>query len=244
MCTWSYSVLPAHENLQPAFPSELAVSSDGRTLLFAGFYRYGVADPNSHLFTVPSKGGTASQLETGNVRGALSPKWSPDETQIAFISSEKVEPDLSAYNIFVMPSAGGEPQRLSSPGDRVSRATIAWSPDGEVIAFYGRDNTLRIIPVNGDGSRVLVGKVGGGIPWAGIAWSPDGKQVAYTAGGDLWVVSREGGRPTQIETGLDARHLKIDWSPDGKQIALTASKGGEPELWLMEDFLPLVKTEQ
>jgi Tol biopolymer transport system component len=29
------------------------------------------------------------------------------------------------------------------------------------------------------------------------------------------------------------------WSPDGKTIAFSGLQGGEPELWLMEDFLPL-----
>ncbi|MEJ2649973.1 MAG: hypothetical protein P8016_16380, partial [Sedimentisphaerales bacterium] len=79
--------------------------------------------------------------------------------------------------------------------------------------------------------------VGDGIPWAGIAWSPDGQQIAYTAGGNLHVISSDGGQSRIIKTDLDARHLKIDWSRDGKQIAFTASRGGEPELILMENFM-------
>jgi Tol biopolymer transport system component len=55
------------------------------------------------------------------------------------------------------------------------------------------------------------------------------------------VVSPDGGQPRKIETGLDARHLKVDWSRDGERIAFTASQGGEPELWLMENFLPKVE---
>jgi Tol biopolymer transport system component len=239
-------ILP--DNLQPAFPSEIAVSNDGSKLLFAGFYRHGKAEPPGRLFTVSVDGGEVTPLKIagGENRpsGAFSPEWSPDEDQIAFIAAEEIKPDFNVYNIFVMPAAGGEAQRISSQEDRVARGTIAWSPDGISIAFYTEDNTLRLIPANGGKSKVLVSEVGDGIPWSGIAWSPDGKKIAYTAGGDLHVVARDGDDPKKIQTGLDARHLKIDWARDGKHIAFTAVQGGEPELWLMEDFLPTLEAKK
>jgi Tol biopolymer transport system component len=168
----------------------------------------------------------------------MTPQWSPDEKRIAFIAREEVHPDLSVYNIFVMPAAGGKPQRISSRQDQVERGTLTWSPDSERIASYGKDRTLRMIPSEGGSSKVLMSNVGGGIAWAGIAWSPAGEQIASTAGGDLHVVSPDGGEPRKIETGLDARHLKVDWSQEGDRIAFTAGQGGAPELWLMENFLP------
>ncbi|MEA3224398.1 MAG: tetratricopeptide repeat protein [Planctomycetota bacterium] len=224
-----------------SFPSEIAISNDGSKLLFAGFYPKSQAKPPSPLFTVPVEGGMVIPLKIENkesIYSVSSPKWSPDETRIAFIAGEEVKPDFNTYNIFVVPAAGGEVSRISSHEDKVQRGTIEWSPDGKLIAFYGGDKTLRLISSEGGRSRVLVADVGGGPPWSGIAWSPDGRQIAYTAGGDLHVVSPDGGEPKIIKTGLDARHLKIDWSGDGKRIAFTASRGGEPELWLMENFLP------
>ncbi|UCC71652.1 MAG: hypothetical protein JSV86_14880 [Gemmatimonadota bacterium] len=44
-----------------------------------------------------------------------------------------------------------------------------------------------------------------------------------------------------METGViteDAQNLHIDWSPDGEKIVFAFSSGGEPELWLVSDFLP------
>jgi Tol biopolymer transport system component len=34
---------------------------------------------------------------------------------------------------------------------------------------------------------------------------------------------------------------QLDWSPDGQTFAFTGVMGGEEEVWLMSDFLPLVK---
>ena len=54
---------------------------------------------------------------------------------------------------------------------------------------------------------------------------------------NIYVISREGGEPRLITTPEDKDQLaSMDWSPDGKTIALEATKGGEHELWLMEDF--------
>jgi Tol biopolymer transport system component len=53
----------------------------------------------------------------------------------------------------------------------------------------------------------------------------------------------DGGTPIEVKTGLDAGAFHMAWSPDGEKMAFSAARGGweEPELWLMEDFLPLLK---
>jgi Tol biopolymer transport system component len=56
----------------------------------------------------------------------------------------------------------------------------------------------------------------------------------------MWVVSAEGGEAVPVETGLDARVQNVSWSPDGQKLAFVGTRGGEPEVWLMEDFLSLV----
>jgi Tol biopolymer transport system component len=35
--------------------------------------------------------------------------------------------------------------------------------------------------------------------------------------------------------------MQMTWSPDGKTIAFSAVQGGDPELWLVEDFLGALK---
>jgi len=55
-------------------------------------------------------------------------------------------------------------------------------------------------------------------------------------------MSLEDRNVVDIKTDLVATSIyHLDWSPDGKKLVFGGYKGGGRELWLMEDFLPLVK---
>jgi len=142
-------------------------------------------------------------------------------------------------NIFIIPADGGESRQLTSESDKVAGSTIDWSPDGKSIACFSKDKTIKVIPVERGESREVV-KIESISRHNELSWSSDGKKIAYASKGSIWVVSKDGREPSEVKTGLDSMADKIDWSPDGKKIAFSASKGGDVELWLMEDFLPLV----
>jgi len=58
------------------------------------------------------------------------------------------------------------------------------------------------------------------------------------------VVSLKSGQTREVQTGVLEKGVQdfyIDWSPDGSKIAFSAGYFREEELWLMEDFLHLVK---
>src|SRR6266487_4058971 len=65
------------------------------------------------------------------------------------------------------------------------------------------------------------------------AWSPDGKTIVFvsniTGRNNLWLVSSEGGWPTQL-TVSDQRQARPTWSPDGKWIAYQSDYDGD-EQW-------------
>jgi Tol biopolymer transport system component len=221
--------------MQPTYPSGgLAVSPHGTSLLFSAFYRRGEGE--SGIFTLPTGGGQPVRLDTGNARDR-EPAWSPDGRSIAFVRREQGADEEEIDNIWVMGVDGEGARRITAAEDQVTMASIRWSPDGDLIAFYGRDRTLRVVAADGGESRIVVPKVGGGLRWQGLDWSPDGELIAYVTARRIWLAPRDGGEATSIETGLDARISKIDWSPDGKTIAFIATTGGEHELWLLEDLL-------
>lgn len=96
---------------------------------------------------------------------------------------------------------------------------VAWSPDGQTIAFVSGDGIWLISP-NGINLR-RVGEWG-----AFLAWSPDSSQIAYmvlTTGG-RWLI-----RIRSLASG-SARDLvrgqNFQWSPDGKRIAFENFGGG------------------
>jgi Tol biopolymer transport system component len=200
-----------------------------------------------NIFTVPVEGGAPTQLtETVSVPEMDSqdryPCWSPDGEQIAFIryraDHQAAKGDFS-MNVYTVSAEGGEPKAITTDADSIVWATIAYSPDGEWLAYFTK-TALKIKPAEGGEARLVV-TLERVHPHSELAWSPDGKRIAYTGRGSIWTVPMDGGEPVEVKTGVlteDAQNLHIDWSPDGKKIVFTASSGGEPELWLISDFLP------
>jgi len=139
-------------------------------------------------------------------------QWSPDGRYLAFAT---VGPQSDVYVIDVYTGKG-----KNITNDFASDRYPSWSPDGQYLAFYStRSDGLRfdIYLVNRDGSnvrRVTFGEA------AYPAWSPDGSKLIYSSQveGDLFVVSADGGTPTQLTntSGVDRNPV---WSPDGRQIA-------------------------
>ena len=219
--------------------SGISVSPDGRKILFQGYYSGASARLVPHVFTLPAEGGQVADLLTA-IDELSYPCWSPDGKQIAFVSKGWPGDDW-INNIYTIPAEGGSPRRLTSASDNVDEAYIAWSPEGRFLAYQSRDDKIRLLPLAGGPSEVLV--EGLRLNWgnSGLAWSPDGKELAYATRDRIWKVNLQSRKSEEVPTGLEAIHTQMTWSPDGKTIAFSAYQGGEPEFWLMEDFLGALK---
>ena len=104
-------------------------------------YRYDTlgwrGDSHFHLFVLDLDSGQARQITDGDWDDT-GPVWSPDGSQIAFISGRRDDRDFLALSeVYTVPTVGGE-ARLVSEG-LFSVGALTWSPDGRRLAVVGSD---------------------------------------------------------------------------------------------------------
>lgn len=226
------------------------VSPDGKMIVFAGKTP---KDPglHFHIWTLPVEGGKPRKLtESPEEHSDMFPCWSPDGSAVAFVRarlSKNYAEGFGETNIYIVKKAGGEPKPITMESDRVNYSPIAWSPDGKMLAYYSLESSINIIPAGGGKPRVI-GQVQSNNVNTELAWSPDSKRIAFNTWlpavdeSGIKVMSLEDRNVVDIKTDLVATSIyHLDWSPDGKKLVFGGYKGGGRELWLMEDFLPLVK---
>ena len=124
-----------------------------------------------------SKELTAKIEAMAKVGACYSPSFSPDGSEIAFISNISGIPQL-----WKIPSTGGWPIQLTNFNDPVSNAI--WSPKGNKIAFQlapGGGMNSQIYTIKADGSEIKQITSGGkSNNWMGN-WSDDGNYLSYSS---------------------------------------------------------------
>jgi len=161
-----------------------------------------------------------------------SPAWSPDGSQIMFMSSMYGDPEL-----FVVDANGGHPKRITySAGVDTSPA---WNPKtGQQVAFVSdRGGIPQLYMMNADGSNVE--KIN--LPDMGYvidpAWSPNGQLLAFSwrrpnDNYDLYVM--EVASRKLVELTRDAgRNERPSWAPDGRHIVFESTRTGTRQIWTM-----------
>jgi acylaminoacyl-peptidase len=199
--------------------SDPQISPDGKSVVYVRKYVDIMKDAQKgDLWTVNADGSNHRPL----VKGASSPRWSPDGGRIAYVAS-----DGAGAQIFVRwmdTGAIAQVTRLQhGPHD------LAWSPDGTMLAF------VMGVP---EETKPL------GKPLAkpeGAEWAPPLKvieKLIYREDGagylpderaQVFVVAADGGTPRQITSGSFDHGGPLAWTPDGKYILLSANRRRDAE---------------
>src|SRR5208283_3573522 len=95
--------------------------------------------------------------------------------------------------------------------------SVAWSPDGDRLAFAGAEGTIQIWST-ATGQEIL--KFSASNPQWSVAWSPDSKRLA-TGGEDrtarIWDATT--GKEVFAFHGFDGPVRSVAWNPDGRYLA-------------------------
>lgn len=184
----------------------------------------------SQLFIVFPDDPSSARYIVNTGTADLAPRWSPDGTQIAFVSDREGSPGL--FRLYVMDADGRNVRGLFDPfrhpeGD----LEFAWSPDGKKIALVNRvtgfrNNRRSLYIVNVETlDRQLVAR---SLPNRfSPDWSPDGSRIAFISNDprngsvDLHIMSYPDLTLQTLNTSLRRTNFPR-WSPDGKNLAFTA----------------------
>ena len=186
------------------FLAGAAVAPDGDRLLYALSEHDADTDTDvSQLFLRDIAGGEARQLTYGQ-QVNHSPAWSPDGSQIAFVSTRSEKPQ-----IFLLPVDGGEARQLTEMKQGVGGGPV-WSPDGSRIAFSaGPDEDS--LPEPGKPYRV-----------DRHVYRFDGLGYLDGVVQDIYVVAASGGEPQQL-TSDRWMNAQPQWSPAGDRLLYSAA---------------------
>ncbi|MDP7071117.1 MAG: hypothetical protein QF561_07190, partial [Phycisphaerales bacterium] len=202
-------------------PSQPQISPDGKTVLFARQHAGPKNTKVSNLWAVPAEGGTPRIMTSGDKGGHG--RWSPDGTQIAFISGR----DGGTMQIRLLPSGGGESSALTKlPGGSI--AGFSWSPDGRSIAFLWREAD----PDWTEPAKKARQEAGASPP-PRIVTTPwyrlDGDGYFMDRRYVLKVVDVSTGKARTIWNKDGMGFVSYDWSPDSKTMAITTVCGRRAE---------------
>lgn len=156
----------------PRVTTRLKHEADGSGYIEPGF---------SHLFVIPSEGGSARQITKGDVHHRGTPNWTKDGKSLVISSnlSEKWEYEWRNSEIYSIDINTGKSTSLTSRNGPDRSPAI--SPNGKKILYVGYDdkvqtnqNTL-VYVMNIDGSENKQVNINLDRSFSSPEWSPDGK---------------------------------------------------------------------
>ena len=205
----------------PAGPVARGELSQGKVAYAA------VVDGNFEVHVLPA-GGAPTNL-TRNEALDQRPVWSPDGSQIAFVSDRGGD-----LQIFRMEADGSGVAQLT---DLAGSDGPVWSPDGSRIAFVadsdGGNIDLYVVGADGTGQQRLT--TAAGVDQRPV-WSPDGGQLAFVSNRDsdseIYIVNADGTGQRRLTNNVDHDDWP-SWSADGAWIAFESNRGGISEIYRM-----------
>ena len=117
-----------------------------------------------------------------------------------------------------------------------NRGQIVYELNGELSVLDCATGQARAlsITVPSDGQNTRPSRVAAARQIEGWTLSPKGERALFVARGDVFTVPIEKGNARNLTRSSDAHDKHARWSPDGRTIAFISDRGGEEEVWLVD----------
>ena len=187
------------------------------------------------IYTMRPDGSDRRQL-THNTVLDNDPDWSPDGSQIVYISAVDSEPGAPARrrDVFLMNADGSGSHRLFQMPGGAGATNPRWSPDGSRISFDSfalATGGFQPYVMNSDGSNVRLIRAMPGENF-GLEWSPDGTRFLFLTNRaprlswTLYVMPVDGSSDQQLSNNSACPFdigRAAQWSPNGSSIAFSCN---------------------
>ncbi len=215
--------------------SDAQFSPDGSRVAYTVENNDGPGRPYAQLWVMTLPDGKSIRI--GGERGpSSSPAWSPDGRWIAFQGHDAdkfglmiVRPDGSGRKF--LSAMQGTNCPLPSTGN-----TIAWSPDGEKIAFVNAVPGPETELASGD-PIVITRYLYKPDDSEGLSHFNDNRRL------HIFLVDLASGQMRQLTDGTHHEH-SIDWSPNGEEIAFVSNREPNEDQFFNYDVFALKASDQ
>ena len=168
---------------------------------------------------------------------ALTPRWSPDATRIAFTCFVPYR-GITSPQICLFSTASS--RMISFPRFRGTNSSPAWSPDGSQLAFMSSQNgDPEVYVSDADGSHLQRLTFAAGVSTSPV-WNPKtGKQIVFVSdrGGDpvLYLANSDGTNIQRLDMPDMGYVVDPSWSPNGQLLAFSWRRpSGNFDIYVMD----------
>jgi len=198
--------------------------------VFSTRIAYVTKTANRYNLWVADSDGENAQSALASGEPIISPAWSANGAQLAYVSFESRKPVVYVHDV-----ASGKRRLIAN--FRGSNSAPAWSPDGRTLAVtLSRDGGSQLYTIDANGGEPRRLTQSAGIDTEPI-YSPDGRNIFFVSdrGGapQIYRMPAGGGNPERV-TFTGGYNISPALSPDGRWLAYISRIGGAFKLQVME----------
>jgi TolB protein len=185
---------------------------------------------NRYNLWVADSDGENAQSALASGEPIISPAWSANGAQLAYVSFESRKPVVYVHDV-----ASGKRRLIAN--FRGSNSAPAWSPDGRTLAVtLSREGGSQLYTIDANGGEPRRLTQSGGIDTEPL-YAPDGRTIYFVSdrGGapQIYRMPAGGGNPERV-TFTGSYNISPTVSPDGRWLAYVSRVGGAFKLQVME----------